>query len=371
MPDPAADARHMRTALRLAARANPFPNPKVGAVVVRDGRVVGEGFHRRVGGPHAEVTALARAGKRARGGVLYVTLEPCDHTGRTPPCARQVLASGVRRVVVAMLDPNPLTRGRGIRRLRRAKIRTRVGLLAAQARRLNPVFVKRMETGRPHVTVKVAQTLDGRIATARGASRWISSVPARRLAHRLRAQADGILVGVNTVLRDNPRLTVRLSGRGGARRRPPVKVVLDSRLRTPLEARLFSSAGPVWILTGRSAPLARERRLRAAGAQVIRVPERGGRVDLRPALAALVGRGLFRLLIEGGGEVIASVLEARAVDRVVWVVAPILLGGRSAVASVGGAGSVGLSRAVRLERPQLRRVGPDWVIEADVRFPRA
>jgi len=235
-------ARHMARALRLARRAlgRTSPNPAVGAVVVKDGRVVGQGYHRRAGWPHAEVEALRRAGARARGATLYVTLEPCNHTGRTPPCCDALLAAGIARVVVAAKDPNPVTNGRGMARLRRAGVEVVAGVLEQEARRLNEPFWKAMRSRMPLVVAKIGQSLDGKIATAIGESRWITSLAARRLAHRWRSRADAILIGVNTVLRDDPLLTVR----GVVRRLDrPLKVIVDSRLRTPLRARCFSALG--------------------------------------------------------------------------------------------------------------------------------
>lgn len=368
----------MRMALRLAARARAgtYPNPMVGAVVVRFGRVVGQGFHRRAGGPHAEVLALRQAGARARGATLYVSLEPCPHTGRTPPCTAAIRRAGIRRVVAAMTDPNPLNRGRGLRWLRARGIRAEAGLLEEQARALIRPFAVRVVRRRPFVTVKVAQSLDGKIAAGSGQSRWISGPRARTWVHRLRAETDAILVGVETVRKDDPRLTVRRSGRaargrsnGAAPTRAgagPMRVILDSRLRTPPTARLFTVGGPVVIAATRAAPPARERALRRAGAEVVRLPAEGSRVSMRALLRWLAGREVTRLLIEGGGEVIASAFAAGAVDRVHWIVAPKVIGGREAPSSVGGTGARFLSRAVALRDVRVRRLGPDLVVSGDV-----
>ena len=363
------DERFMRLALELAARAGDRtrPNPRVGAVVVKRGRVISRAFHRRAGLPHAEVLALRQAGAAARGATLYVTLEPCAHTGRTPPCTEPILKSGVRRVVAAMIDPNPKNRGRGLKILRRGGTAVRAGLLEKEARRLNPVFITWMTRKRPFVTVKVAQSLDGKIATAGGESRWISGPASRRMAHRLRAQADGILVGVETLLKDNPRLTVR----GMKTVRPPVRVVLDAFLRTPPRARLFSAHSPVWIACSTGASRAREQRLHRAGAEVIRFPARKGRVNLPALLRRLAGRGISHLLIEGGGETIASAFSARAVDRVVWITAPKILGGRTAPTSVEGEGVSRLLKAIQLKDPVYQKLGPDWVVTAEVRYPKS
>ena len=361
------DERFMRMALCLAARARgaTLPNPMVGALVVRSGRVVGRARHVKAGQPHAEAIALARAGAAAKGSTLYVTLEPCSHTGRTPPCVDGILKAGVRRVVAAMVDPDPRVRGRGLRRLRARGVRTTVGVLEEEVRSLNAPFITRVSRRRPFVTVKLAASLDGRIAAAGGHSRWISGPPARRFAHRLRAENEAVLVGVKTVLADDPRLTAR----GGPVRRRLIRVVLDSALRTPPGARLFRSAGPIWIAAGPRASLSKEARLRGAGAEVLRFPGGNGRVRFSAVLKELARRGVSRLLIEGGGEVVASALEARAVDRAVWIIAPKIFGAGGTVPAVAGKGARSPDRSVRLEGVRARRMGEDWVMEGRVRFP--
>ncbi len=359
-------SKYMRLALRLAAKAKgkTRPNPMVGAILVRRGQVVGQGFHQRAGLPHAEVIALRRAGARARGATLYVTLEPCSHTGRTGPCVEAILRAGVKKVVAAMPDPNPKVRGRGLQRLRAHGVKTRVGLLSPQARSINRVFVTWMTRRRPFVTVKVAQSLDGKIATVAGESRWISSPAARRWAHGLRSQADAVLVGVETVLKDDPRLTVRL-GKGNVQ---PIRVILDSHLRTPSTARLFSFRSPVVIAAARSAPSQRQSRLERAGAEVLRLPSRQGRVDLRVLLRELAKREISHLLIEGGGEAIASAFKAKAVDRVAWLIAPKIIGGRRAPTAVGGDGVSRISKAIPLVNVSGRFLGPDLLVEGDVHW---
>ncbi len=370
-----ADERFMRRALVLAARGGnaTHPNPLVGAVVVSGGRIVGEGYHRVLGGPHAEVVALRRAGARAQGATLYVTLEPCAHVGRTPPCVHAVRASGVRRVVAAMVDPNPLTLGRGLAKLRASGIQTSVGLLEAEARRLNPVFVTAMERKRPVVTAKIAQSLDGKIATVTGRSRWISSPQTRRFAHQLRAEVDAICVGVRTVLRDDPLLSNRLSAKGESAKavgRQPVKVILDSQLRTPTTARIFSrqSPAPVIVATTSRASARSAERLRRLGATVLVQPARWGsqRIRWQWLCGELWRRQILHLLIEGGGEVLASALAERVVDRCYWIVAPMVVGGRTAPTSVGGDGVPTLERAWRFGEWQLRRLGPDLLVTIDV-----
>lgn len=342
----AAKRRCMRRALLLARRGEgeTNPNPLVGCVVVRGGRVVGEGFHARAGGPHAEVAALARAGGRARGATLFVTLEPCAHQGRTGPCAPRVADSGVRHVVVAMRDPNPLVGGRGVALLRRRGVSVEVGLLAGEARRLNEPFAVAALLKRPFVLLKAALTLDGRIAAASGDSKWITSAGQRAEARRLRRRYDAVLVGIETVLKDDPLLlptprTLRAFAR----------VVLDSRLRLPLVSRLVRGArrAPVIAVCRRASP-ARRRALEARGVSVLEVGGRGPGVPLGPALRALRRRGIWSLMVEGGGEVLGSFLRARSFDRLVLFRAPLLLGGRGSRAAFGGPDPQRVSDALRL-----------------------
>ena len=360
------DERFMRRALALAERARGLtsPNPLVGAVVVRDGQVVGEGFHEAAGRPHAEVAALEAAGDRARGATLYVTLEPCVHQGRTPPCLPRLLASGVARVVVAATDPDPRVDGRGVAALRAAGISVSVGVLGEEAARQNRAFFTAMRYGRPLVTLKAAATLDGRIADVHGRSRWITGEAARREAHRLRSEHDAIVVGIGTVLSDDPALTVRL---GRAWPREPWRVVLDALGRTPPTARVLTAATPAraLIAVGPDAPAERVAALRAAGATVLSLPGDRARVDVTALLAALHAREVRAVLVEGGAEVHAAFLERDLVDRVAIFLAPRLLGGRAAPGGVGGAGRP-LAEAVRLGPLAVRPLGEDLLVEADV-----
>ena len=365
----AADVFYMQRALQLARRAmgRTSPNPMVGAVVVRGRRIIAEGYHRRAGLPHAEAEALRRAGARAFGATLYVTLEPCNHHGRTPPCCDAVIASGVSRVVIAARDPNPITHGTGLRRLRRHGLRVTIGVLEREAHALNAPFDKAMTKRLPLVIAKIAQSLDGKIATTTGASRWITSPAARRAAHRWRSQVDAILVGINTILRDDPLLTVR-----GAPVRPrrPVKVIVDSRLRMPVTARCLSRRSPAPTLIGTiRATNQRKAALARRGAEVLVCASRHGRVSLTALFRQLAHRGIQSVLIEGGGEVLASAFAERLVDRVIWFIAPMVIGGRAAPSAVGGAGITRLKHAVRLRDVHVTRVGPDLCLEARVRYP--
>jgi diaminohydroxyphosphoribosylaminopyrimidine deaminase/5-amino-6-(5-phosphoribosylamino)uracil reductase len=360
------DDAFMRRALELAVRGRGLtsPNPMVGAVVVAGDDIVGEGFHRAAGQPHAEAEALDAAGPHARGATLYVTLEPCAHQGRTPPCAPRVIAAGIRRVVVALGDPNPLVAGRGLAALRAAEVETVTGVLEAEAARQNRTFLVAMQTGRPHVTLKGAMTLDGRLADPEGVSQWITGEAARAHAHRLRSESDAIVVGIETVLRDDPRLDVRL---GAPWPREPYRVVIDSRARTPLDAKVLAAgtAARTVVAVSDRAPREGLDALAARGATVVPCPGAGGRVEVRALLAWLANREVRAVLVEGGGEIHAAFVDAGLVDRVAVYVAPALVGGRGATPLVGGAGRR-LKDAVRLGPLEVTPLGRDLLIEADV-----
>ena len=354
----------MQMALQLAAKAGgrTRPNPMVGAVVVRNGRVVGKGFHPRAGQPHAEIFALRRAGNKTRGATLYVSLEPCAHTGRTPACTEALRAAGIRRVVAAMIDPDKRNQGRGLRWLKKHGMKTTVGVLKKEAAQLNKIFVTWKTKGRPFVTVKAAQSLDGKIATRTGSSRWISGPAARRWVHQLRSRVDAILVGVETIVKDNPRLTCR----NPFTRTQPIRVILDSQLRTPPSARVFSSRSPVVIATTSRAPRDRERKLRHKGAEIVRLPTAGGRVSIPALLKKLARREISHLMIEGGGETIASALAAGVVDRIALIVAPIVVGGREAQTAVEGVGIDSLSKSMKLKNFKVRPLGSDLLMTGDL-----
>ncbi len=348
-------------ALDLAARARgkTSPNPMVGAVLVKDGRIVGAGYHQEAGGPHAEVFALREASEAARGATLYVTLEPCCHIGRTPPCTRSLIEAGVVEVHAAMVDPNPLMSGRGLAELEAAGIRTVVDEHESEARRLNEAFVAYITRQRPFVIVKYAMSLDGKIATAGKESRGLTGQAWLRELHRLRSEVDAILVGVNTVLTDDPRLTVRT---GNDDVRQPLRVVLDSFLRTPPTARMLAPTNPgkTLIVTTSQAGQDRVAALQAAGAEVLVMGD--ARVDIPSLLRLLGARQISSLLVEGGGQVIASFVEAGMVDKVMAVVAPLLIGGSAAPTPVEGKGAATLAEALRLDLVEVRRVGQEIVI---------
>ncbi len=327
MASPLDETVFMRRAIRLSerGRGRVAPNPIVGAVLVRRGQVVGEGWHRALGEPHAEAMALGRAGNLAKGATLYCTLEPCDHHGRTPPCTDAVIAAGVERCVIALRDPNRIVDGRGLHRLRAAGVRCEVGLLADAVRQSAHGYLLAHTERRPRFTWKVAMTLDGRIADASGHSKWISGPEARRRGHAMRAASDAVLVGVGTIRADDPRLTVRLPKYRGPQ---PLRVVCDTQLRIPLTSRVVRgplAAGTV-VACGRSAPASRERVLRALGVDVWRLPEAGGRVSLRALSRALVASGRHEVLIEGGATLGTAWMRARLVDDLAIFASPRILG---------------------------------------------
>jgi diaminohydroxyphosphoribosylaminopyrimidine deaminase/5-amino-6-(5-phosphoribosylamino)uracil reductase len=354
----------MAAAIALAARGlgATWPNPSVGCVIVMpEGRIVGRGRTATGGRPHAEVAALAMAGEAARGATAYVTLEPCSHHGQTPPCADALIAAGIARVVVAETDPDKRVNGAGLARLRAAGLAIQQGFMAAEARETLAGFFSRVRLGRPLVTLKLATTLDGRIATRTGESRWITGGPARRAVHALRARHDAVMTGIGTVLADDPDLTCRLPGYA---RRPMVRIVADGRLRTPPTARLVADArnNPAWLLHHAENPRAASL-LEAQGAICILLPAEAGRLDLAAALTALGNFGLTRILVEGGAELAASLLRADLIDRMVWFHAPALIGGdgRPAVLPLGVAQIADMKRFTPVGGP--RAMGDDVMTE--------
>jgi len=365
-----ADLHFMRLALRLARRGfgHTSPNPMVGAVLVRQGAVIGRGWHRRAGQVHAEMAALRDAQDRGRlqaglkGATLYVTLEPCSTHGRTPPCTDAIIAAGIRRVVAAARDPNPAHDGRGFEILRRAGLEVSVGLLAQEAAQMNEAFNHWIVRRTPLVTVKAAMSLDGKIATVAGESRWITGEKSRALAMKLRAGADAVLVGVNTIVQDDPSLTVRRPGFGG---KPWRRIVLDPRARAPLAAKVISDpfAASTSVVVTPAAPARRVAAL-ARRVRVLRAPARAGGIDLRWLLRELGREDITSLLVEGGGETNAAFLSQGLAGRVVFFYAPLVLGGRAAPAAVAGAGAGGLAQALRLAGAEWRRLGEDIVLTA-------
>lgn len=357
------DEYYMQRALALAAKARgcTSPNPLVGAVIVKDGLVIGEGWHHAAGTPHAEIHALRQAGQTAKGATLYVTLEPCCHQGRTGPCTEAVIAAGISEVVVAMRDPNPLVAGKGIDRLQAAGIAVREGVKAREAALLNEVFIKWIATAKPFVVLKTAMSLDGKIATRTGESQWITGPAARRRVHQLRSEYDAIVTGIGTVLADDPQLTVRLADQ--ETQRNPLRIVVDSMARTPLTAKLITDqAAPTLLAVAEDAPPERVRALRTAGADVICLPRQGSGLNLEELCCRLGQRGVTSLMVESGAALNAAFIAQNLVDKVYWFIAPKLIGGQQAPGPLGGAGIEQLADALPLEDLTYEAVAADILI---------
>ena len=363
------DVDYMLMALELAerGRGRTSPNPMVGAVIVRDGEIVGRGFHARAGEDHGEIVALKEAGDRARGATLYINLEPCCHHGRTPPCADAIVEAGVKRVVAAMVDPFEKVASKGIEALRIAGIEVDVGLLQDEARTLNEVFVKYVTTGKPFVILKMAMSLDGRIAAGSGDSKWITCEEARTRVHRLRDEVDAVLVGRGTVEQDDPLLTARLPD---GEVKNPIRVILDGKARVPIDARVLSdkSEASTWVIVGESAEPDRTSAIREAGAEVIPLPDELGRIEFEAMLRELGRRDVTSLLVEGGKEVFTEALKSRSVDKLVAFVAPLIVGGDGRFNAVGELEVQRISDAFKLRDVTVERVCDDVLIEGYVSY---
>ncbi|MGC8834777.1 MAG: bifunctional diaminohydroxyphosphoribosylaminopyrimidine deaminase/5-amino-6-(5-phosphoribosylamino)uracil reductase RibD [Armatimonadota bacterium] len=363
------DRYWMRRAIALAKRAvgRTSPNPAVGAVIVRNNQMVGCGYTHPPGGPHAEIVALHQAGELARGAVLYVTLEPCSHFGRTPPCCQAIINSGISRVVCAMEDPFPLVNGKGVEQLKNHGIQVEIGLLREEALRVNEWYPKYVSTKIPFVTYKFAMSLDGKTATRTGDSKWISGEEARKYSHRLRRINDAVMCGIETALKDDPMLTPRPRGR--TRRGYPLRIVVDSNARLPTSAALFKDVdiSPVLVAVAETAPSERVKALRSAGAEVAVLPAKFGRVDPSALMQELGRREITSVLLEGGGTLAASLLEAGYIDKVIAFIAPIIVGGDTAPSPIGGSGADKLVDAVRIHNVTIRRMGSDVVVEGYLR----
>ena len=353
----------MKEALSLARQGagKVSPNPMVGALVVKGGKVVGKGYHERFGAPHAEAVALAEAGSRARGGTLYVNLEPCTHSGKTPPCVDEIISNGIESVVVAIKDPNPVNNGKGLKTLEKAGISIITGVLAEEALRLNEAFIKYITTGLPLVSIKIAQSLDGKIATKYGESRWITGARARERVHNLRAFSDCVMVGINTVLKDDPLLTARPKNKMSFKE--PLRVVLDAHLRMPRTANVvLKGESPTLIATTRDIPAGKVAWFKKNGVEVLPLLPKGEGVSLKSLLRELALRGIASVLVEGGGETIASFVEERLVDKIYYFIAPKIIGGRDAPTSCDGKGAGALSQALALHNISVEKVGDDILI---------
>jgi diaminohydroxyphosphoribosylaminopyrimidine deaminase/5-amino-6-(5-phosphoribosylamino)uracil reductase len=353
------DERWIRRALELAVRGRGqvHPNPMVGCVLVRGDKVVAEGYHHGFGKDHAEVDAIKKAGSRAKGTTLYANLEPCVHFGKTPPCVVAIAGSGIRRVVAAMRDPNPQVAGKGFAFLRKHGGRVTQGILQKEAAELNRAFITWVTQHRPYVTLKAAVSLDGKIATATGDSRWITTPAARARGHALRAEIDAIAVGAGTILKDNPALTAHGAGRN------PRRVIFDSLLRIPLKSQVLKSGGQTMIMTTSRAPAARRRALERKGVAVYTIArDKAGLVSLPEALRVLAREGVAHLLVEGGGTLNASFLSTGLVDEAVWFIAPKIIGGAAAKTAVEGAGVAKVANAWGLKVVEIDAIGPDICI---------
>ena len=355
------DERWMRRALRLAekGRGRTSPNPMVGAVLVKRGKAVGEGYHARPGGPHAEIVAIENAGHRAKGATLYLNLEPCAHYGKTPPCVPAVIEAGVRKVVVGTEDPNPLVKGKGVMRLKQAGLNVKIGILQKKCHTLNEAFFKYIVKHEPFIILKMAATLDGKLATRNGESQWISGESSRRFVHRLRDQVDGVVVGIGTVLKDDPLLTARIKGG-----RDPYRIVFDSRLRIPENARVFDiSPSKTIVATTEMASQDKIQRLEKKGVRILISDSKSGKVDLKSSLLKLGKLGLMSLLLEGGSQINGSFLDQGLIDKILLFLSPKLIGDPLAPGIFSGAGVTSLKEAISIRDLKVRRIGEDILLE--------
>lgn len=355
----------MNLAMQLArkGKGKTSPNPMVGALVIKNGRIVGRGYHEKAGMSHAEIIALDEAGKKSKGATLYVTLEPCVHFGRTPPCVDRIIKSGIKEVIVGMIDPNPLNNGRGINVLKQHKIKVKVGFLEENLRKMNEVFIKYITKRMPFVTVKVAQSLDGKIATSTGDSKWITSDKSRAYAHRIRRNFDAIMVGVNTVLRDNPKLDAWFS------RKQPIKIVVDSQLSTLQDANIFSAKSQVIIITlpAKAGQETENRKILSLKAKILEVKEKTGQINLKDMMKKLARLEITNILVEGGGTLIGSLFDEGLVDKILFFISPKIIGGKEAISSVMGRGISRIDNAIRLKSIKLRRFQEDLLLEGYIK----
>lgn len=355
------DEFFMKRALKLANKGRGYvsPNPMVGALLVRDGKIIGQGYHRRFGGPHAEINAIRNAKENVAGSTLYVTLEPCCHEGKTPPCVESIIAHHIARVVIGSIDANPLVSCQGMDRLRQSGIEVKTGVLADECRKLNEVFFHYMETGKPFVTVKYAQTLDGRIATMSGQSQWISSGASLQFAHRLRAEHDAILVGCGTVMQDNPALTVRL-----VRGRNPLRVIVDSHLRIPLNAKVFDqqSVAKTLVVTTVDKTNLKWKKLEDKGVEMMSIEaNRQGQVHLKKLFKRLSQKNISSILVEGGAKILTAVLKQNLANRLVTVIAPKIIG--QGIEAIGDLNIRTLNSAKKISIEKVTRLGDDIIID--------
>ena len=349
--------------LALKAKGSTSPNPMVGALVEKGGKIIGRGFHERAGLAHAEIIALNEAGKNAKGAALYVTLEPCTHFGRTPPCVDSIIKSGIRKVFIGMIDPNRLNNGKGVLMLKQHGIRVSVGVLENKLKKINEPFVKFITKRMPFVTVKVAESLDGRIATNRGDSKWITSDKSRSFAHRMRQDYDAIMVGVNTVLRDNPKLDTWFS------KKHPIKIIVDSQLSVPQGSNIFSGNSQVILVTLPTKPgqETENRKMLGQKAKILEVKEKAGQINLRDMFKKLARLEITNILVEGGGTLNGSLFDEGLVDKVLFFISPKIIGGKDAIGSVMGRGISRMEKAIKLKDVALKRLGEDFLVEGYIK----
>lgn len=352
------DKSYMKSVIELAekgmGRVN--PNPMVGCIIVKNKKIVGKGYHKYFGAPHAEIEALSKAEKLVRGSTMYVNLEPCCHYGKTPPCSKAIIKAGIRKIIIAMKDPNPLVNGKGIKELRRNNIEIKTGVLEEEARKLNKGYIRYINKKKPFVILKTAVTLDGKIATVTGDSKWISSEQSRDYVHKLRSQVDAVLVGINTVLRDDPELTSRRN------KKNPIRIVLDTYLSIPLDAKVLDKKANTVIVTG-----SHENRkiglLKNKGVKVIGLDSTNGRIKLKQLIEELGKMSITTLLVEGGGDIYTSFLEQNMVDKVLFFIAPKIIGGKKAITPFKGKGISRISNAIKLKDISIRRFGNDILVQ--------
>ena len=367
MTTPAVDEKYMALALELAekGRGKVEPNPMVGAVLVKNGEIVGSGYHQAFGGAHAEIYAIHEGGTNCRGATLYISMEPCAHYGKTAPCVDAIIKAGIKKVVMAVIDPNPITSGKGIQKLKGAGIEVMVGVMETQAKRLNAPFFKLMQKGLPYVTVKWAMSDDGKIATRTGESKWITSEESRKYVHKIRGQMDGILVGINTVVRDDPLLTCRIEGGQN-----PKRIVVDSNAVLPINSRLLSTIneGEIIVAVCKNAQRNRIEKLEQLGCKIVQTEDINGRVYLHELFQRLGEMKLTNILVEGGSRVITSVVEGHLADRVMVFIAPFIIGGEGAKSPVLGMGINKMSDAAEIDEVEIKRFSNDIVIEGTLKY---
>lgn len=362
MVTPDVDEKYMALALELAekGRGNVEPNPMVGAVLVKNGEIIGTGYHQAFGEAHAEIHAIHDGGKNCKGATLYISIEPCAHYGKTAPCVDAIVKAGITKVVIPVIDPNPITSGKGIQKLKEIGIEVRLGVMETQAIKLNAPFFKLMQRGLPYVIVKWAMSLDGKIATHGGDSRWITSEESRAYVHKIRGQVDGVLVGINTVVRDDPLLTCRLEGG-----RNPRRIIVDSNAALPLHSQLIKTIGEseIMVAVTKNAPQERIENLKQLGCKIIQTKDTGGRVDFHELFRHLGEMKLTNILVEGGGGIITSLIEGHFADKIIVFIAPIIIGGEGAMSPVLGKGIDMMGKALKMSEINIKRFLHDIAIE--------